>query len=192
VLDLIHELGIVRGGDLERRGISRRYLPRLTAKGKLERVSRGLYAHPDTPATENQSLAEVAKLYPNAVVCLVSALQLHRLTSQLPRQVWIAIGSDARAPVRPPVRVRVVRFSGTAFTEGVEHHIVGAVEVPVYGVAKTVADCFKLRNKVGLDVALEALREVLAERRSTVDEILAYSRICRVENVIRPYLEALV
>ncbi len=191
VLELIRELGPVRAADLERRGISRRQLPRLVARGRLERVARGLYIHPDAPPREHQSLAEVAKLYPNAVVCLLSALELHGLTTQLPRQVWIAIARDARAPVRPPVRLRVVRLSGPAFTRGVERHSVGQIDVPVYGVAKTVADCFKFRAGVGLDVALEALREVLAGRRATVDEILDHARVCRVDKVMRPYLEAL-
>ena len=149
VLELVRELGIVRGNDLEERGFSRRYLSRLTGKGGLERISRGLYGMPDSDVTEHQSFAEIAKLYPDVVVCLLSALQFHGLTTQLPRQVWIAIDVDGRAPAKSPVRVRVVRFSGRALTEGVEIRKVGSVPVKVYSVAKTVADCFKFRNRCG-------------------------------------------
>jgi len=180
VLELVRELGIVRGKDLEERGFSRRYLSRLTGKGALERISRGLYGVPDSDVTENQSLAEIAKLYPNIVVCLLSALQFHDLTTQMPRQVWIAVDIDGRAPAKSPVRVRVVRFSGRALTEGVEIH------------AKTVADCFKFRNKIGTDVAVEALRESLRDRRTSPDELLRFAAICRVEKVMQPYLEAVV
>lgn len=192
ILDLVRELGFVRGKDLEDRGLSRRYLARLANKGALERISRGLYAVPDAEVTEHQSLAEIAKLYPDVVVCLLSALQFHDLTTQMPRQVWIAVDVDARAPAKSPVRVRVVRFSGRALTEGVETHMVGAVPVKVYSVAKTVADCFKYRNKIGTDIAVEALRELLHDRKTTPDEFMKYAKICRVEKVMRPYLEALV
>jgi predicted transcriptional regulator of viral defense system len=192
VLELVRELGIVRGKDLEERGFSRKYLSRLARKGELERISRGLYGIPDSDVTEHQSLAEIAKLYPDVVVCLLSALQFHGLTTQMPRQVWIAIEVDARAPAKSPVWVRVVRFSGRALTEGVETHSVGTVPVQVYSVAKTVADCFKFRNKIGTDVAVEALKESLRDRRTSPDELLKFGAICRVEKVMRPYLEAVV
>jgi predicted transcriptional regulator of viral defense system len=192
VLELVRELGIVRGKDLEERRFSRKYLSRLARKGELERISRGLYGIPDSDVTEHQSLAEIAKLYPDVVVCLLSALQFHGLTTQMPRQVWIAIEVDARAPAKSPVWVRVVRFSGRALTEGVETHSVGTVPVQVYSVAKTVADCFKFRNKIGTDVAVEALKESLRDRRTSPDELLKFGAICRVENVMRPYLEAVV
>jgi len=192
VLELVRELGIVRGKDLEERGFSRRYLSRLVGKGGLERISRGLYGIPDSDVTEHQSFAEIAKLYPDVVVCLLSALQFHGLTTQMPRQVWIAIDVDGRVPAKSPVRVRVVRFSGRALTEGVEMHSIGTVPVQVYSVAKTVADCFKFRNKIGTDVAVEALRESLRDRRTSPDELLKFGAICRVEKVMRPYLEAVV
>jgi len=192
VLKLVRELGIVRANDLEERGFSRRYLSRLTGKGGLERISRGLYGVLDSEVTEHQSFAEIAKLYPDIVVCLLSALQFHSLTTQMPRQVWIAVDVDGRAPAKSPVRVRVVRFSGKALTEGVEIHNVGSVPVQVYSVAKTVADCFKFRNKIGTDVAVEALRESLRDRRTSSDELLKFGAICRVEKVMRPYLEAMV
>ena len=138
------------------------------------------------------TFSEIAKLYPDVVVCLLSALQFHGLTTQMPRQVWIAIDVDGRTPAKSPVRVRVVRFSGRALTEGVEIHNVGSVPVQVYSVAKTVADCFKFRNKIGTDVAVEALRESLRDRRTSPDELLRFGAVCRVENVMRPYLEAVV
>jgi predicted transcriptional regulator of viral defense system len=192
VLKLVRELGIVRGKDLEERGFSRRYLSRLAGKGGLERISRGLYGIPDSDVTEHQSFAEIAKLYPDVVICLLSALQFHGLTTQMPRKVWIAIDVDGRVPAKSPVRVRIVRFSGRALTEGVETHRIGTVPVKVYSVAKTVADCFKFRNKIGTDVAVEALRESLRDRRTSPDELLRFAAICRVEKVMQPYLEALV
>lgn len=192
VLKLVRELGIVRGRDLEERGFSRRYLSRLVGKGALERISRGLYGIPDSDVTEHQSFAEIAKVYPDVVICLLSALQFHGLTTQMPRQVWIAIDIDGRVPAKSPVRVRVVRFSGGALTKGVEKHCIGTVPVKVYSVAKTVADCFKFRNKIGIDVAVEALKESLRDRRTSPDELLKFGAVCRVENVMRPYLEAVV
>lgn len=192
VLELVRELGIVRGKDLEERGFSRRYLSRLAGKGGLERISRGLYGVPDSDVTEHQSFAEIAKLYPDVVVCLLSALQFHGLTTQMPRQVWIAIDVDGRVPAKSPVQVRVVRFSGRALTEGIEIHNVGSVPIQVYSVAKTVADCFKFRNKIGADVAVEALRESLRDRRTSPDELLKFGAVCRVDKVMRPYLEAVV
>jgi predicted transcriptional regulator of viral defense system len=192
VLKLVRELGIVRGKDLEERGFSRRYLSRLVGKGGLERISRGLYGIPDSDVTEHQSFAEIAKLYPDVVVCLLSALQFHGLTTQMPRQVWIAIDVDGRVPAKSPVRVRIVRFSGRALTEGIEIHNVGSVPIQVYSVAKTVADCFKFRNKIGTDVAVEALRESLRDRRTSPDELLKFGAVCRVDKVMRPYLEAVV
>lgn len=191
-LELVRELGIVRGKDLEERGLSRRYLSRLAGKGGLERISRGLYGVPDSDVTEHQSFAEIAKLYPDVVVCLLSALQFHGLTTQMPRQVWIAIDVDGRVPAKSPVRVRIVRFSGRALTEGIEIHNVGSVPIQVYSVAKTVADCFKFRNKIGTDVAVEALRESLRDRRTSPDELLKFGAVCRVDKVMRPYLEAVV
>jgi predicted transcriptional regulator of viral defense system len=191
-LGLVRELGLVRPGDLEERGISRRHLSKLADKGVIERLARGLYAAPGAAVSELQSLAETAKLYPNAVVCLLSALQLHGLTTQMPRRVWVAIDGNARKPTRATVSLEVVRFTGRALSEGIEQHMISGVAVKVYSVGKTVADCFKLRSRIGLDVAVEALRDALRERRVTVDELLRYGRVCRVEQVMSPYVEALL
>ena len=137
-------------------------------------------------------LVEVAKMYPSAVVCLLSALLFHDLTTQLPRRTWLAVANKSWAPRKGPVHLEIVWLSGKAFIEGVETHNVGGVPVRVYNPAKTVVDCFKFRNRVGTDVAIEALRETLRERRAKPTEIMHFAKICRVATVIRPYLEALV
>ena len=155
-------------------------------------MSRGRYRLPDAPITEHHSLALVAAAAPKAVICLLSALSFHQIGTQLPHEVWIAVDRRSRPPNLSWPRLRVLRFSGKALTEGIETHRVEGEQVRVYCVAKTVADVFKYRNKVGLDVALEALREAWRAKRFTMDEIHRYARICRVEQVMRPYLEALV
>lgn len=155
------------------------------------RLSRGLYALPDQPTSEHSSLAEVSAKYPNVLVCLLSALQFHGLTTQSPFEVWVAIPNKARAPKSDYPPLRVVRFSGFALTQGVEEHLVDGIPVRVTSVAKTVGDCFKYRNKIGLDVALEALREARSAKLLKMDELWHYARICRVANVMRPYLETL-
>jgi predicted transcriptional regulator of viral defense system len=191
VLRLASERGLVRARDLTGRQIPRATLSRLVATGRLVQVSRGLYALPKHPRSEQHQLAEVAVRTPNAVFCLLSALRFHHLTTQSPHQIWLAISPNARAPKFDNPPLRVVRFSGHALTKGVEMHVVDSVTIRVYSVAKTVADCFKYRNKIGLDVALEALRESRREKRATNDELWRYAKICRVANVMRPYMESL-
>ena len=186
-----------RRGSITRRevvdaGIHTHTLSRLVRSGALERVSPGRYRLPDAPITENHSLAIVAAAAPKAVVCLLSALSFHEIGTQLPHQVWIAVDRRSRAPTLAWPRLRVLRFSGAALSEGIETHRIEGEQVRVYGVPKTLADIFKYRNKVGLDVALEALREGWRARRFTMDEMHRYARVCRVERVMRPYLEALV
>ena len=190
-LELARELGIVRPRDLERRGIHHAYLQRLVAEGALERSARGLYRLADSEVTEFHSLAEVSKQVPQGVVCLLSALRFHNLTTQAPFEVWLALPTKARRPQTANLPIHIVHFSGEALTAGVEEHDVEGVAVRVYNPAKTAADCFKYRNKIGLDVALEALRETWRERRATMDDLWRYGRICRVANIMRPYLESL-
>jgi predicted transcriptional regulator of viral defense system len=137
-------------------------------------------------------LALAAAAVPKAVVCLVSALSFHGIGTQLPHEVWIALDRRSRRPALSYPRLRVHRFSGKALTDGIETHRIEGESVRVYGVAKTLADVFKYRNKVGLDVALEALRDAWRSRRFTMAAIDRYARVCRVERVMRPYLEALV
>ena len=191
-LQLARELGVLRSRDLARHGIAREYLTRLVRAGRLERTGRGLYVLPDAELTEHHSLAEAAKRVPAGIVCLLSALRFHDLTTQAPFEVWLALPPTARRPHPEWPPLRVARFSGLSLTEGVEEHVIEGVRVRVYNPAKTVADCFKYRNKIGLDVALEALRETWRERRATMDELWHYAEVCRVATVMRPYLESLI
>jgi predicted transcriptional regulator of viral defense system len=154
-------------------------------------VGRGLYAIPKARVTEHHTLVEAAVRVPHGVICLLSALRFHDLTTQSPHEVWMAIGVKARKPAVDWPPLRVVRFSGPALTFGVEKHVVENVEVRVTSREKTVADCFKYRNKVGLDVAIEALRDYLRSRRRSVDAVMEAAVASRVKNVIRPYLEAM-
>ena len=146
---------------------------------------------PDANVTERHSYAEVAKRIPAAVVCLLSALAFHEITTQSPPSVWIALRKGARKPVFPSPSLRIVRLSGPSLTEGIENHQVEGVPVRVYSAAKTVADCFKFRNKIGLDVAIEALKDCLHQKKANVNEIYRSAKVCRVNNVIRPYMEVL-
>ncbi|MGH6692158.1 MAG: type IV toxin-antitoxin system AbiEi family antitoxin domain-containing protein [Gammaproteobacteria bacterium] len=181
----------VTARELAQAGIHRQVLSRLVAGGEIERIARGLYRLPEHAVTEHHGLAIAAAAVPHGVVCLLSALQFHRIGTQLPSQVWMAIDRRARRPALRYPPLRIVRYTGAALTEGVESHRVEGREVRVYNVAKTVADCFKYRNKIGLDVALEALREAWRARRFTMDELDRYAAVCRVQRVMRPYLEAL-
>ncbi len=175
-------------------GLHPRDVAELVRSGVIERVSRGLYVWRDADLTEKHSWILVQRIAPRAVFCLLSALSFHELTTQLPREVWIAIDprTDSVPRRRPQVGLRVMKFTGPAFSAGIEVHRHAGVGLRVYSVAKTVADCFKYRNKVGLDVALEALREGWREKRFTVDELMRMADVCRVANVIRPYMEALL
>ena len=191
LLDLARSRGLIRPRDLEPLGIPRISLARAIRRGQLDRIGRGLYGVPGRTVSEHGTLAEVARRVPNGVICLLSALRFHGLTTQAPFEVWLAIDNKAMKPRIDYPPLRIVRFSGDALTEGVEEHMVDGVSVRVTGVAKTVADCFKYRNKIGLDVALEALREAWHEKRMTSDELWRYAKVCRVDNVMRPYLESL-
>jgi predicted transcriptional regulator of viral defense system len=191
VLALAGEQGLLRAGQLHALGVGRVVLTRLVASGLLERVGRGVYRLPGTQASEHESLATVAVKVQQAVFCLLTALQLHGLTTQLPRQVWIAMPQGSHTPTLDYPPVKMVQFSGEAYAQGVEIMAADQVPLRVYGVAKTVADCFKHRSKIGLDVALEALKEALASGKTNADELWRCAKLCSVANVMRPYLEAL-
>jgi predicted transcriptional regulator of viral defense system len=191
ILKLAAQHGLIRPRDLDRHGLSSVSLTRMVRQGLLNRVGRGLYALPDRPVSENFSLAEIAKKYPQSIICLLSALRLHELTTQSPFEVWLAIPNKAYVPKMEYPPLRVVRFSGATLVEGVEERVVDGVPVRVTNVARTVADCFKFRNKIGLDVALEALQEAWRYRRVTMDDLWRYAKLCRVANVMRPYMESL-
>ena len=191
VLDLASQRGMLRASHLQELGIARVVLSRLTARGQLERVGRGVYRLPDAQGAEYESLATIAVKVPQAVFCLLTALQMHELTTQLPRQVWIAMPQGSHVPKMDYPPVKMVQFSGEAYGQGIEVVRADQVELRVYGVAKTIADCFKHRNKVGLDVAIEALREAMAANKTNANDLWRFAKICRVANVMRPYLEAL-
>ena len=191
IMNLVKQKGVLRPRDLDEYGLARQSLLRLYRRGLLHRIGRGLYVAADADPTEHRTLAEVCKRVPAGVVCLLSALQFHGLTSQMPHQVWLALSRGARKPTEPSLPIRSLHFSGPAFTEGVELHDIEGVTVKVYSPAKTVADCFKFRNKIGLDVALEALRDCRRQNICTNNQLWVYAKLCRQTNVMRPYLEAL-
>ncbi len=183
--------GLLRMADAIRSGIHRATLREMVEEGKLERVSRGLYqlvdAEPPYP-----DLTIVAAKIPEGVICLLSALSFHELTTQISHEVYVAIDRNAKPPRIDYPPIRAFRFSGKAFTTGIETHKIGPVPLRVYSPAKSVADCFKYRNKLGLDVALEALRDCLHQRKATVDQLWEAAKACRMTQVMRPYLEAMV
>lgn len=192
VLKLAKKLGFLRICDVKAAGIHPEYIRRLVKAGKLVRVGRGLYRLEGGKVSEHHSLAEAAKRVPNGVICLLSALRFHDFTTQLPHQVWVAIDVKARMPKVNGFPLRGVRFSGDALNKGIEEHMIEGVKVRICSPAKTVADCFKFRNKIGLDVAVEALRECWRQRLATMDDLWRFAKICRVANVMRPYMESLI
>src|SRR3984957_332671 len=182
---------ILRPRDFARLAIHPQQVSRLVDKGELVRVGRGRYVLPDADHSENLGLALVAAAVPRSTICLLSALRFHNIGTQAPHEVWTAVKRGAARPrlSYPPIRLAI--FSGVAFAFGVERHLIDGVPVRIYSAAKTVADCFKYRNKIGLDVAIEALREGLRAKNCTREELWAAGKACRVTTVIRPYLEAM-
>jgi predicted transcriptional regulator of viral defense system len=191
VLKIVRELKLVRPRDLERQGIRPNVLWKLAKEGQVERIGRGLYQLPGTVLSEYVSLLEVVKAVPNSIICLLTALRFHEIGTQEPPRVWIAIDRKARKPKSRTVEMEIVRFSGVARVKGVETHRIDGFSIRVTNPGRTVADCFKYRNKIGLDVALEALRECLMDNKATIDQLWHFAGVCRVQNVMRPYLEAL-
>lgn len=184
--------GILRTKEALELGIHPRTLYALRDAGDLERLSRGLYRLADLPPLTHPDLVVVARRFPDAVVCLISALDFHDLTTQIPHVIDVAIEQGASRPALDSPPLRVFHFSAEAWSAGIAHHALDGVEVPIYGPAKSVADIFKYRHKLGLDVALEALNRYLKRSDFDIGELLHYARICRVESVMRPYLEALL
>ncbi len=190
-LRLIEKAGLARPRELEAEGISRAQLARLVNEGHVIRQARGIYVVSRHAPTETNTLAQVAKRVPGAVFCLLTALRFHELTTQSAFEVWIALPEKARRPRLDYPRLRVARFSGHALTEGIEEHRAEGVVIRVYSAAKTVADCFKYRNKVGIDVAVEALRDFSRKHRGGANDLARFARICRVSRVMQPYLDAI-
>lgn len=190
VLDLASQKGLLRASDLDAIDAPRVVLTRLIAAGLLDRVGRGLYRLPGHPISEHEGLMVVATKAPQAVFCLLTALQFHGLTTQLPRQVWIAMPRGSHSPRIDYPPIRMVQMAGSAHLAGVEEHLCNGVKARIYSPAKTVVDCFKHRNKIGLDVALEALKDAWRTRKASADDLWRYAQDCRVATVMRPYMEA--
>ena len=191
VLRLARARKLLRARDVTQKGLPTITLTRLVQAGKLERVARGLYGLPGATISEHRSLAEVSARVPKGVVCLLSALRVHEIGTQAPFEVWIAIPQHMVAPRLDQPAIRVVRMSDQALASGVERRTIDGVKVPVFTAARTVVDCFKFRNKIGLDVALEALRDGWSQRKFTLDDLWRHATSGRVANVMRPYIEAI-
>ena len=191
IFALLQQEGVLRPCDLDAHHIPRRYLSRLYQRGLLQRTARGIYIAAHAELSEKQTMVEVSKRIPKGTICLLSALVIHEVTTQSPFEVWVAIDRKARLPKIKDLPVRIVRFSGDALTSGIAYHNIDGVKVPVYNAAKTIVDCFKYRNKIGLDVAIEALKDGWKDKKFTMHDIQQYAEICRVKNVMQPYLESL-
>lgn len=191
LLALVRQRPVIRPRDLENAGIPRNYLKRLIQRGELFRIERGLYTASEAPSTEHDSLVQVSHRAPKAIICLLSALRFHEIGTQMPSEVWIAVDVKARSPKIEHPPIRVVRFSGEALRFGVQEHRLVGGNIQVYSPAKTVADCFKFRHKIGIDVALEALRECYRQKKTSMNDLWEAAKVCRVANVMRPYLESL-
>ncbi len=191
VLKLLKQKLTVRSCDLQTIGVPRVVLTRMVQSGALERVARGLYRKPNTFLSEKETMVDVALKSPRAVFCLLTALQFHELTTQLPREIWIAMPQGSRTPRMDYPPIKLVRFSGKTYSEGIQTVVCDRVAIKIYNPAKTVVDCFKFRNKIGLDVALEALKDVLRKKKATRDELYYFAKIERVKKIILPYLEAM-
>ena len=191
MLRLARARKLLRARDVTQKGLPTITLTRLVQAGKLERVARGLYGLPGAPTSEHRSLAEVSARVPKGVVCLLSALRVHEIGTQAPFEVWLAIPQHMVAPRLDQPAIRVVRMSYEALASGVERRIIDGIKVPVFTAARTVVDCFKFRNKIGLDVALEALRDGWSQRKFTLDDLWRHATSGRVANVMRPYIEAI-
>ena len=192
IMKMAHKTGVVRAREIREAGLHPEYLRKLCKSRKLIRTGRGLYVLADGDFTEHHSLAEACKRVPHGIICLLSALSYHEIGTQNPHQIWMAIDRAMRKPKVDYPPIRVFRFSGPSLKEGIEEKKIEGVSVRVYNPAKTVADSFKYRNKVGIDVAIEALKECWRSRRCTIDELFHYARICRVQNIMQPYMEAIV
>ncbi len=190
ILELLASQGMLRPRDLDAAGIARQQLSRLVAQGDVLRVARGIYIAADADLSAHHSLAEACKRVPSGVICLLSALAFHEIGTQGPHEVWMAIDFKARLPRAGYSPIHFVRFSGPALSEGVTEQIIEGVTVRIYDPAKTVIDCFRYRNKIGLDVALEALRDCRRQRKCSNDGLWRYAQLCHVSKAIRPYLEA--
>jgi predicted transcriptional regulator of viral defense system len=184
--------GVLRMSEALYAGIHRRMLYSMLEAGVIEQLSRGLYRLADLPPLGNPDLVSVSLKIPNGVICLISALAYHEITTQVPHEVYVALDRGTEAPRLNHPPLRVFWFSGESFTVGIEKHKIDSVPVRIYSPEKTIADCFKYRNKIGLDIAVEALKLYRERKRFRSDDLVKFSKACRVEKIMRPYLEALL
>jgi len=192
ILDLAQRQRLLNAADVRAHGWSPQLLIKLEQSGKLQRIARGLYSLPDSLVSAHQSLIEVCRRVPKAVVCLLSALQFHEIGTELPFEVWIALPEATQTPALHNPALRIARLRGEAYSEGIETFFEHGSPIRVYSVAKTITDCFKFRHKVGLDVALESLKDAWRQRKLDMDQVTHFARINRVEKVMQPYLETVV
>lgn len=191
-MEILSQSEIISSKQLSSEGIHRETIRRLLEAGEIVSIARGLYSSSQFIPDENFTFIVAQKIVPKGIICLLSALSFHEIGTQNPSEVWIAIERGTRTPKVEDFPVQISLFSGEAYSRGIEEHTVDGVVIRVYSIAKTIADCFKYRNKIGLDVSIEALKDVIQTKRTSVDEILHFSRICKVERVIKPYMESLV
>ena len=191
VLKIAKRKGVIRASDLKTLGISRNYLYSLNREGKLQKLARGLYELPDNQITEHSTLIEVMKRVPNAVVSLISALNFYDLTTQLPHEIWITVPRGAWRPKIEYPSLNLTYASMDIYSYGIRKIKINGVEIRVYSPAKTIADCFKFRNKIGLDIAIEALKKAWESKKVSMDELTKAARVCKVAKIIQPYLEAI-
>ncbi len=192
LFDLARERGVISAAEAEELGIDRLWLARLARAGWLERVARGRYRHADAQVSEHHTLVLASSLAPSALICLLSALQYHEVGIQSPAEVWIALKRGSWRPGAPYPPLRVVHLSDESFAVDVEQHVIEGIPVPIYSVAKTVADCFKFRHRIGLDVALEALTDAWRQRKLTLADLNRFAAINRVQRIMQPYTEAII
>lgn len=189
IIKMLEKTSTLRSCDLKKMHIPRMTLARMIEAGVLEKVARGLYRKSGVLVSENEELITVAKKTPKAVFCLFTALRFHDLTTQPARGVWIAMPHGSHAPAMQYPHVKMIQLTGQVYSSGIETVVTDHVKIKVYNPAKTVVDCFKFRNKIGLDVALEALKDALRKKKVTLDELYRFAKIERVLKIMQPYLE---
>lgn len=190
IIKTAQEQGVVSSAELRKSGFSPSLLCYMNSSGMLRRISRGVYTLPEH-ISSNETFVELALMIPHGVICLLSALQYHELTTQMPYEAWMAIKTGSHYPRHRKIPVRIVQISGKNFSAGIETHYEGGVKIRVYCPARTVVDCFRFRNKIGTDIAVEAMRDALRQKKATADEIWEYARQCRMTKIMRPYMEAI-
>ncbi len=192
IKEIFKQHNVVRLRDFIKAGIHQQIIMRMVNAGKIQRISRGLYMLEESDITANHSFVEVSCKIRKAVICLISALQFHDIGTQLPNKIWIAIPRTNTKPnfTNPPLNINW--YSGRAYTEGIEIKVIEGIPVKIYNIPKTIADCFKFRNKIGMEVAIESLKECVREKKVNTEDIMYYASICRVSNIIKPYMESII